>query len=85
VVTHYKNLVASISRCPLVKLEGLSIKPAGARLLVISERKPKPFELPHLLAVCVSHEVDDVGDAQVSELLDVGPSSYRTAKGQAFS
>jgi hypothetical protein len=81
VVTHYKNFSISISNCPFVKLESFSVEPARAGLLVIFERKPEPFKLPDLLGVFVSHEVDDVGDAQALELLDVRPSSYRTAKG----
>ena len=80
-VAHHKNPVVSISHRPLVKLESFSVKPARAWLLVISEWKPEPLKLSNLLVVCVSHEIDDVGDAQVLELLDVRPSGYCAAKG----
>jgi hypothetical protein len=81
VVTHYKNFSASISRRAFVKLERFFVKPTRARLLVIFERKPKPLELSDLLGVFVSHEVDDVGNAQALKLFDVGPCSYHAAKG----
>jgi hypothetical protein len=81
VVTHYKNLVSSISPRPVVKLESFSVKPARARLLVIFEWKPKPLKLSDLLGVFVTHEVDDMGYAQTSELLGVRPTRYSTAKG----
>ena len=80
-VTHHKDFSVSILSRPFVKLESFSIEPARARLLVVFERKPKPLELTNLLVVCVSHEVDDVGDAHVPELLDVSPRSYHAAKG----
>jgi len=81
VVTHHKDFSVSILSRPFVKLESFSIEPARARLLVVFELKPKPLELTNLPVVCVSHEVDDVGDAQVLKLIDVGPCSYHAAKG----
>jgi hypothetical protein len=80
-MTHYKNLVASISRRPFVKLESLSVKPARARFLVVFERKPEPLELSYLFAVFVSQEINYVSDAQVLKSFDVSPSSYHAAKG----
>jgi len=64
VVTHCKDFSVSILSRPFVKLESFSIEPARARLLVVLKRKPEPLKLSGLLVVCVSHEVDDVGDAQ---------------------
>jgi hypothetical protein len=65
--------MVSVSHRPFVKLKSLSVKPTRARSLVIFKRKPEPLKLTNLLVVCVSHEVNDVGDAQALELLDVRP------------
>ena len=80
-VTHHKDFSVSMSPRPFVELESFSVKPARARLLVICKRKPEPFELSDLLGVLVSQKVNDVGDVQASEPLDVGPRSYHAAKG----
>lgn len=80
-VTHDKDFSILISRCPFVELERFFVKPAGAGLLVISKRKPEPLELSDLLGVFVSQKVNDVGDAQASEPLDIRPRSYHAAKG----
>jgi hypothetical protein len=69
VVIHCKDSSVSISHFPFVKFESFSVKPARTRILVVSERKPEPFELSDLLAVLVSLKVNDMGDAQVLQPL----------------
>ncbi len=54
VVTHYKDFSVTTFPRPFVKLEGFSVEPARAGLLVVFEPKPEPLKLSDLLGVCIS-------------------------------
>ena len=75
-VTHHKYFSVSFSHCPPVKLERFFVKAARARFLVVFEREPQPLKLSDLLAVFVPLKIYDMGDAQVLQLLHIGPGGY---------
>lgn len=84
-VAHDENFAISLTCCLFVEFKRSPVEPVRASFLVIPERKPEPPKLSDLFVVCTSAKIDDVCDAQVLELFDVTPCSYRTAKGQPFS
>ena len=77
---HHEDLGLGTAHRQSVETQSMAIEPFRTRLLVVPKPKPQALELSKLLAVLVPPKINDVGDAECFQPLDVLPGSNGTAE-----